>query len=224
MVQVPGGGQYARPKQRLDGVWSPSYSWRGGFGYDVLDGPARQVAWAVSGVSFVLSRPPRTWRRWFVFVLLLNPGSPCHLPELPNRVVTVPSLTDSASSFPSSDDHVVVCLSRPVCPPGSQSSPSHPQVSPAGVRRRATGHVEVLEVAGPLGAVADGLAAPTRYRSLPRAGHPSSAKPSGRDVLGADGQARRSLTLACTPKSRKGRTPPGSLRGLPQQTHSEEIL
>lgn len=42
-----------------------------------------------------------------------------------------------------------------------------PACSLAGFRTRAIGHAEVLEVAGSLGAVADGLAAPTRYRSLP---------------------------------------------------------
>ena len=150
-VQVPGGGQYARRPQRLDGVCSPSYSWRGGFGYEFLDGHAREVAWVVLGVSFVVSRPPRTWRRWFVFVLLLNPGSPCHLPELPNRVghrAVIHGLRQFLLTF------------RPPCrrlpesvrvSVGTSEQSVPPAGSLAGVRRRAISHAEVLQVAGSIG-------------------------------------------------------------------------
>jgi len=86
MVQVPGGGQYVRPRSGSTAFVRRATASVVASVLSFLDGPTPQVAWAFSGVSFALSRPPRTWRRWFVFVLLLNPGSPCLLPELPNRV------------------------------------------------------------------------------------------------------------------------------------------
>jgi hypothetical protein len=132
------------------GVWSPSYGRRGGFGclrHECLDRQACQVACAVSGVSFDLSRPPRTWRRWLVFVLLLNPGGPCLFRSYRIELVTVPSSKDSVGAYRvstvmSSLALLCPCLRR-VCRQDPRAV--RPPAGSLGGQGRAIGHVEVLE-------------------------------------------------------------------------------
>ena len=119
-------------------------------------------AWVVSGVSLELSRPPRTWRRWLILVLLLNPGGPCFFRSYRIELGTVQSSKDSSNSYSSFDNQsssalLGSCLRR-VCRQHPRAV-RPPAGSPAGVRRRAVVQVGVLEGDGRHNEVVDGLEA-----------------------------------------------------------------
>jgi hypothetical protein len=208
------------PRRRQVAFGHPSDHCRGAAG--LLHGrPARDVARAVPGVKSGLSRHPRTWRRRLILELLVNLGGPCSIRDHRIEFVKVPSSKDRPDPRTSFAGYVVSlpysvrdrCRDR-VCRHhrGAVRPGSGPK---AGVRRRAIGHVGVLEVAGRLSGVVEGQdASPRSGRGLPSGRYPSSAKPSGRDVLMANGHTTQSWALFWMPQFSDGWTAHGSLSEL----------
>jgi hypothetical protein len=172
--------------------------------------------------------PLEPWRRRIILELLLNLGGPCSIRDHRIEFVNVPSSTDRPDPRTSLDGHVVCmpCSGRGPCRDrvcrhhrGAVRAGSGPQ---AGVRRRATGHLGVLEVAGRISGVVKGLGFwPRSGRGLPSGRYPSSAKPPGRDVLVANGQTRQPSALFWMPRFSDGWAAHGRLSELPRKSHSE---